>query len=35
MDLDIENVGDPDYIENMLAIQTYRPTSDEFAVSFV
>lgn len=35
MDLNIQNVGDPEYIENQLAIQTYRPTSDEFAVSFV
>ena len=35
MDLVIENEGDPEYIENLLSIQTYRPTDDEFAVSFV
>ena len=35
MDLNIENVGDPEYMENILAIETYHPTGDEFAVSFV
>ena len=35
VDLNFENVGDPEYIENVLSIQTYSPTSDDFALSFV
>lgn len=35
LEIDVENEWDEDYIDNILAINTYRPSSEEFAVSFV
>ena len=35
LQIDVDNEGDEDYINDLLKIETYHPTSDEFAVSFV
>lgn len=35
LEIDVENEGDQDYINDLLSIETYHPSSDEFAVSFV
>lgn len=35
LQIDVDNEGDQDYINKLLTIETYHPTSDEFAVSFV
>lgn len=35
LEIDVENVWDENYINAILSTQTYHPSSDEFAVSFV
>lgn len=35
LEIDVENVWDENYINTILSTQTYHPSSDEFAVSFV
>lgn len=35
LQIDVDNEGDEDYINDLLTIETYHPSSDEFAVSFV
>lgn len=33
--VDVVNEGDPDYIEDILDVQSYHPSSEDFTVSFV
>lgn len=34
LEIDVENEGDQEYIENLLQVQTYHPSSEDFTMSF-